>query len=226
MTLDGLWGAIVKVAEDFVDFTSGLKNFGLEYYRRFYGPYRAIVEDNADPAGLGRVSVSCPRARLNKDNNQWLFPMSAGAGKGYGEFFPPEIGDAVWIFFDNGDPSVPACYLGGWYNGSDVPADLAPDPGDAPKKRGWVTPAGNQIIIDDTDGSESVLIKQKSGKVVRIKEDKISVGSEDGSFEPMMKGNTFKEWVNNHTHPHAWGPTQAPTDPMPDGALSEDTETT
>jgi hypothetical protein len=225
MLFEAVMDHLRKLGSDFDEFTGNLKRLGLEYFRRYYGPYRAIVEDNADPAGLGRVTVSCPRARMLKDNGHWLFPMAAGAGPGHGEFFPPEKGDAVWIFFDNGDPNEPACYLGGWYHGSDIDSELAPSPKNAPKKRGWVTPGGNKIIIDDTNGSESILVKQKSGKIVRITKDKISVGSKDGSFEPMLLGKQVKNWLDNHTHPHAYGPTQKPLTPLPQNALSSDTET-
>lgn len=217
---------IKKLSEDFNDFRSQLMRLGLEYFRKYYGPYRAIVESNEDPAGLGRVIVNCPRARLLKDNNIWIFPMMSGAGAGHGEFFPPEKDDAVWVFFDNGDPAVPACYLGGWYHGSDVDSEIAPEASKKPVKRGWVTAGGNKIYFDDTEGSEMIVITRKNGMRIKIVDDKISVGKKDGAFEPMLLGKQVKNYIDNHTHPHAYGPTDKPTNPLPDDALSNDTETT
>lgn len=224
--LDAIYRNIRALADEFGQFRDMLNRFGLEYFRRYYGPYRAIVDDNADPAGLGRVTVNCPRARMPSGNGHWLFPMSSGAGAGHGEFFPPEKGDAVWIFFDNGDPSVPQCYLGGWYHGSDIPEDLSPDGGKPPVKRGWATPGGHEIVLDDTGGSEKILIKHKNGKIVQITSDSLSIGSQNGNFEPILLGKQVKQWLDAHVHQSAWGPTTAPTQPLPDAALSKDTETT
>jgi hypothetical protein len=212
----------------FSEFLEKLMRLGLEYFRRYYGPYRARVISNVDPENRGRVLVECPRARLLAPDpssaSTWALPMMAGAGPGHGEFWPPEKGSVVWVFFDNGDPTAPLCYLGGWYVHGKLDDDIKPK--GAPVKRGWVTPGGNKIILDDTSGSETITITQKDGKIIKITGSKISVGTKDGSFEPMMKGNTVKQWLETHTHPHSWGPTGAPIQPFPPAGLSKDTETT
>src|SRR5205814_1265663 len=98
------------VFSEFTEFVTNLRRLGLEYFRRFYGPYRALVVSNKDPNGLGRIQIECPRAHLSAENNRWIMPMMNAAGAKHGEFWPPEKGEAVWIFFDNGDPTMPACY--------------------------------------------------------------------------------------------------------------------
>ena len=211
------------------DFIEDIYRYGLEKFRRYYGPYRANVTSNKDPLHQGRVQVACPRARLPTQNGIWVYPMMYGAGKNKGVFWPPEEGDSVWIFFDNGDPEVPIGYVGGWYGGqplSEVAAELTPDgTTHQPHKRGFITPGGAKIILDDTSGSEQIRVEHKSGLRVLLTGTKVKVGKKDGSFEPMMRGSTARKWLKTHVHSHPMGPTGPSTTPIPTDILSEDTET-
>ena len=149
-----------------------------------------------------------------------------GAAVKSGLFWPPETGEYVFVFFDNGDPTKPIAYVGGWYAPDEVPDEFEPDSEGNPKKRGFKTPGGHIICLDDTDGKEVVRIRHKDGTVVEwTDKKKVRIGKEDGSFEPMLKGSTVKRWLENHVHPHSWGPTGKPIQPLPPGALSGDTET-
>lgn len=211
---------------DFRSFIEHLYRYGLEFFRRYHGPYRALVVNNQDPEGLGRIIVECPRARLSSDNAVWALPMMNGAGDKYGFFWPPEEGDYVWVFFENGDPESPLCYMGGWYASDEVDDTVAPEDDGVPKKRGFRTKGGHAIILDDNDGAEKITIRHKDGTVVQWTDDnKVRVGNEDGSFEPLVKGSALKQYIDSHTHPHSWGPTGPPTSPLPNSALSNDTET-
>jgi len=214
-------------ADKMEEFLEYLVRFGLEYYRRYYGPYRAKVITNKDPEGLGRIIVEVPRARVPKENGEWVLPMMQGAGKQTGFFWPPEEGDYVFVFFDNGDPRKILGYLGGWFAGGEVHTKLTPEQDGSPKKRGFSTPGGHLIAFSDKDGEEEITIRHKSGSIVKLTSDgKVQAGKEDGSFEPMMKGNTVKQWLTSHTHPHAWGPTGPPIQPFPANGLSDDVEGT
>lgn len=222
----------------FIEFIDNLYRFGLEYFRKYYGPYRAIVVSNKDPLHQGRVQISCPRARLNRNNGIWVYPMTHGAGvsqggdrKGLGKgmFWPPEQGDAVWIFFDNGDPSLPLGYVGGWFGGlplSEVPAEMNPGSDHIPKKRGFITPGGAKIILDDTAGSEEITIENPNGQRVLLQRSKVKIGNKDGNFEPMFKASTVKRWLQNHDHSHPFGPTGPPVEPFPVDGMSDDVENT
>ena len=211
---------------EFREFLENLKTTGLEFFGLFYGPYRAIVEDTADPQGLGRIQVSCPRARLSGLNGIWILPMMAGAGLHSGVFWPPEEAETVWVFFDNGKFSEPACYIGGWWAKEEIHEDLAPTKGEAPTKRGLMTESGHRLVFDDAEGDESITIEHKNGQIFQITSDgKVKAGKKDGSFEPMLRGETVKIYLEGHTHPHSWGPTGPPIQPFPLKGLSDDTET-
>jgi len=70
-------------------------------------------------------------------------------------FWPPNIGDSVWISFESGDPQRPNMYLGGWYGTSDVPDEMGYTDG-RPQRRGFVTRAGHQLIFVDEPGKEGI----------------------------------------------------------------------
>jgi uncharacterized protein involved in type VI secretion and phage assembly len=227
------------------DFLAELRHWGLESFDKYYGPYKAIVISNKDPQGIGRIQVSCPRANIT--TSHWILPMLEGAGRKSGSFWPPEPEDTVFVFFDNGDAQNPLCYMGGWYAQNEIDDDLAPTPGEAPLKRGWQSPGGHKVILDDTqqhenvtiktfggheivlddaNGGEEITIRHKNGKIFQITSGgKVRMGDESGSFEPMLRGTTVKQWLITHKHPHAMGPTGIPIDPFPVDGLSDDSET-
>lgn len=211
----------------FENFIEKIQRLGMEEFRRYHGPYRAQVLSNQDPDGLGRVLVECPRAKFLGKNAVWVDPMWWGAGDGTGIFWPPEDSEFVFVFFDNGDPTKPMAYVGGWYARDEVPEEFDPDEEGHPKKRGFKTPGGHVILLDDTDGKEIIRIRHKDGTVVEWTDDgQVKIGKEGGSYEPLLKGSTVKQWLESHTHPHSWGPTGPPISPLPPNALSKDTETT
>lgn len=67
----------------------------------FYGKYRAVVVDINDPEQLGRIRVKCPKV-LRDMRSSWAcscFPP--------GIFDMPDVGDTVWIEFEDGDVDKP-----------------------------------------------------------------------------------------------------------------------
>jgi hypothetical protein len=212
--------------DKFDAFIDQLTRFGLEYWRRYYGPYKAKVISNNDPSGTGRVLVNCPRSRLGEGNSKWVLPMMSGAGPQCGMFWPPEKDDYVFVFFDNGDPERPCGYLGGWYAEGEIHPDLDTESDGSPKQRGFRTPGGHLISLSDKGGEERVLIRHKDGTIVEwTSGGKVQIGKEGGSFEPLLKGTAVKQYIDSHTHPHSWGPTGPPISPLPPTALSDDSET-
>jgi len=132
--------------------------YGVEFYRVYPGLYRGIVRDNADPQKQGRVKVHVPTMQ-DEAPDIWVKAAMQGAGDGRGIFWPPEVGDPVFVSFAQGQPSRPECYIGGWWarrnDEPDVPEDLGYS-GDYPDKRGFVTRWGHKLIFSDEDGGERV----------------------------------------------------------------------
>jgi len=154
----------------FSNFLDNLLRFGLEYFGRFYGIYRGIVVSNKDEDGVGKIKVQVPAVKGKLELTSWAVPIFRFAGadkddssKKYGEFYPPEEGDGVWVTFENGDPNYPM-YIGGWWADNEIPDEFATsDKETSPTVRGVKTKGGHKILFNDEDGKQSVLVTWTDG---------------------------------------------------------------
>lgn len=145
------------------------------------GVAAAIVTDNEDPEGLGRVKVEYPW-RESGDESYWARIAVPMAGPDRGTYFLPEVDDEVLVAFDDGDIDHPYV-LGMLWNGRDAPPEdnadgdndvrtvksrsgheLTFDDGDRDGKVEITTAAGHEIVLDDASGSEKITIADKSGQ--------------------------------------------------------------
>jgi uncharacterized protein involved in type VI secretion and phage assembly len=126
--------------------------------RRMLGVTTAIVTDNDDPSGQGRVRVKFP---WSGNNSAWAPVMTPMAGDGRGLYCLPEVDDRVLVLFDRGRPESPYV-IGAVWNGKDKP----PLPGGKKKNdlRIFKSRSGHTITLDDTSGQEQVVVVDKSGK--------------------------------------------------------------
>lgn len=80
-------------------------------HQKYHGPFWGMVEATTDPLMLGRVRVRVPL--VYGDENQTPLTIIPWAAPCFPAFWfnPPQVGDAVWVMFENGDPRCPV-YLG------------------------------------------------------------------------------------------------------------------
>ncbi len=90
----------------------------------FYGKYRGIVQNPADPQGLGRVQVSVASV-LGDSKLAWAMPCLPGAGSGVGFYAIPPKDAKVWVEFEAGNPDYPI-WSGGFWDLGDTPAPPGP----------------------------------------------------------------------------------------------------
>jgi Type VI secretion system/phage-baseplate injector OB domain len=128
---------------------------GLEYFKKFYGVYRAEVKRTDDPQSRGRVQILCPEVGHTSTINKWVDPSVSAAGLNRGMFWPPEVGDSAWVCFERGDPALPKVYFGGWYGTSDVPSEFDAAKGE-PMKRGFVLRRGHSLVFTEKSGEEAI----------------------------------------------------------------------
>ena len=166
--------------------------FGFErMFNRYYGIYRGIVIDNVDPESRGRCRVLIPsighQSDKNVQPNLYAIPCMTGlsvgkSGQPHGCFFPPDIGDQVFIVFEDGLPSNPI-YLGGWVHAGTENGGVLRSQ-DAHIK-GIRTKYGHYISFNDESGVVTVERGGGEGAVsgtkVTLDGPTISVVSQDGS---------------------------------------------
>ena len=63
--------------------------------------YRAVVADVRDPADRGRIKVMIP-ALSGTAKGEWVWPVVSA-----GYVVTPDVGDQVWVVFENGDKETP-----------------------------------------------------------------------------------------------------------------------
>lgn len=138
------------------------------YGGRFYGVYPALVTDNQDPDGQGRVKVRLPWSPdvEGGEYEVWarLATMMAGAGRG--SWFIPDPDDEVLLSFAGGDPRLPFV-IGMLWNGQDTP----PESMDADNKIKAITSRnGVRVAMEDADGQEKLTLETPGGQKLTMKD--------------------------------------------------------
>jgi uncharacterized protein involved in type VI secretion and phage assembly len=130
----------------------------------FPGLYAARVTSVDDPARLGRIKVSVPSV-FGADAPEletWARPCWP-----HGHFFVPDVGNFVWVTFENADPAAPV-WLGEWFPAGTEPPEAGARP---PVKRVVRTASGNRILLDDTAGREQIVLEDATGNRIELRPD-------------------------------------------------------
>jgi uncharacterized protein involved in type VI secretion and phage assembly len=155
------------------------------------GVVTAIVVDNEDPLGEGRVRLTYPWLHASMET-EWCRVCQLYAGDGYGSFFVPEKGDEVLVSCVHGDLNE-AIVLGGLYNGKDKPAGKREKPPGADEKL-IRTKGKHQVLLDDTSNKKKIEIKSSAGQVLLLddKDNKVVISTGSGqSIEMKKNGNSI-----------------------------------
>lgn len=125
----------------------------------------AIVTDNQDPEGYGRVKVKYPWLAEDQASD-WARVVAPGGGGKRGIEFLPEINDEVLVGFELGDMQYPYV-LGGLWNGKDALPEQVTSARQV-QKRLIRSRAGHTITLDDSDAGGGVTIEDKNGNKVLL----------------------------------------------------------
>jgi uncharacterized protein involved in type VI secretion and phage assembly len=153
---------------------------------RWYGVYPALVSDIRDPDSQGRVKVTLPWApdTGGQRYEAWARLATLMGGNNRGSWFIPDTGDEVLVIFQAGDPRHPFV-IGGLWNGRDAPP-ASMDGGGKNAKKVLRSRNGVVITLDDTDGSESLVLETPAGQKVTLQDGPGSVEIVDSN------GNSVK----------------------------------
>lgn len=117
----------------------------------------AIVKDNNDPQGMGRVRVQFFWQK-GEQLSPWIRMIQPYAGSGKGFYFIPEVGEEVMVDFENSNAERPFV-LGTHYNGE-------AKSGYKPTTKAIHTQSGTKILLNDAEGS--VRIEDASGNIYEM----------------------------------------------------------
>ncbi|MFB6155710.1 MAG: phage baseplate assembly protein V [Haloferacaceae archaeon] len=139
----------------------------------------AVVSDNQDPDGLGRVRVTYPW-RATDDVSYWARVAVPMAGPDAGTYFLPEEGDEVLVAFENGDLEHPYV-VGALWNGKREPPETNSDGNN--DVRTVRSRSGHELTFDDASDGGGITIETSGGHTVTLEDtsgsEKVTV--EDGS---------------------------------------------
>ena len=137
---------------------------------RWYGAFPALVTDNVDPEGQGRVKISLPWApdTENARYDTWARLATFMAGNNRGSWFIPDVDDEVLIVFEGGDPRRPYV-IGSLWNGSDKPPETMDGAGKNFKKV-LRSRNGVKMTLDDTDGREQFILETPGAQKLTLKD--------------------------------------------------------
>jgi uncharacterized protein involved in type VI secretion and phage assembly len=146
---------------------------------RWYGVFPALVLDNQDPDGQGRVKVWLPWSpdTAGARYEAWARMATLMGGNNRGSWFIPDTGDEVLVAFEAGDPRRPYV-LGGLWNGSDAPPQSMDSNNN---KKVLRSRNGVKITLDDTDGSETMTLETPAGQKVTLSDSPASVEIDDSN---------------------------------------------
>jgi len=122
----------------------------------FYGKYRGIVTDIADPDNRCRIKARVP-AVLDDQVSTWAEAALPFAGDGHGFVMLPVVGDGVWIEFEAGNLNNPI------WTGCIAPSGGRPDP-QGERVRVIVTDAGHKVVLDE-EANEIKLVHPGGGEL-------------------------------------------------------------
>ncbi len=167
----GLFDGAMAVSNPLRWLIGQVRELGFEYvFHRYYGIYRGLVIDVADPENRGRARLQIPDIGQETADDvpldQWALPCMPGLSVGekqgqmHGSFHPPNVGDQVWVNFEGGDTRYPV-YIGGWlpanqFQGDDLIHNSA-------LRKGIRTATGHFIRLSDDPDDLHITISKGDG---------------------------------------------------------------
>lgn len=151
---------------------------------QFYGVYPALVTDNQDPDGQGRVRIKLPWSPDSDGSayEAWARVATMMAGNNRGSWFIPDPEDEVLVAFEGGDTRRPYV-VGMLWNGSDSPPERMDSDNNL---KTILSRAGIRITMDDTSGAVKLTLSTPGGHSLEFDDGSRSVTATDSN------GNTIK----------------------------------
>ncbi|SEM11080.1 Uncharacterized conserved protein, implicated in type VI secretion and phage assembly [Aquimarina amphilecti] len=146
----------------------------------------AVVVDNVDPEGMGRVKIQYAWQKETGETSPWIRQASLAGGAGQGMYFVPEKGDEVIVDHEGDNAELPIV-KGSVTNASSVPESFKSGNNHL---KAIKTRSGNQVTLNDADGSVTIadpsgntIIMGGNGEITINAPNKITFSSTDIAIE-------------------------------------------
>lgn len=174
-----------------MDFEKVVSNLVQQVERRYYGKYRGLVVDNADPEHLGRLTLRVPSVLGSDVVTGWATPcVPYGGDANQGVLFIPEVGAGVWVEFEEGDLEFPI-WVGTFWSKpggeSEAPkpnaADGAEDGAvqDPPTSKIIKTKKGHTLQFEDGDDARITLCEGVNKHLITLEANGITIKDKFGN---------------------------------------------
>jgi hypothetical protein len=153
--------------------------------QKYYGKYRGVVLDNADPMLMGRILAMVPDVSSLLPTS-WCMPCVPGGGLQAGMLVVPSIGAGVWIEFEQGDPDYPiwsGCY---WGSPAEIPALVHLSPPGLSSMT-FQTTLQNGMVINDVPGpAGGIILKSTTGAAIIVNDTGIYLSNGKGAVVTLV----------------------------------------
>jgi uncharacterized protein involved in type VI secretion and phage assembly len=164
--------------------------------RRYYGKYKATVQNNIDPEMRGRLTLIIPSI-LGLVPSSWAepcVPLAGPTGPPMGVYMVPPPGAGVWVEFEEGDLNHPIWSGCRWGAPSDIPplahAGLPVSPNIVMQTAGQ-----NTLVVSDLPGpTGGLMLKSATGATLIVNDTGIYIQNGKGA-SIVMTGPTVT--INN-----------------------------
>lgn len=169
---------------DFFDVPSNNKS---NLIGTFVGVTTGIVKENWDSKFPGMVKVEVMLGETGKTQTKWIRVLSPYAGKNYGYYALPEVGDEVLVSFNMGNTNRPYVLGSLWNNKNKIPEGTANEKNTIKK---LVTKGGHEIIFDEEDKKEKIEITTPKKLKISLEDEKEVINIQDKSGNNILTINS------------------------------------
>jgi hypothetical protein len=166
---------------------------------RYYGKYRGTVVNNIDPEQRGRIQAMVPDVQ-GLVPTTWALPCLPIAGKQEGVYMVPQVGAAVWIEFEQGDPDYPIWVGGFWGAVAEVPTAALTPPIPPGQNIVFQTSLQHLLVISDAapipitapipapapPGTGGIVLRSPSGAMIVVNDAGIFINNGKGASIEMI----------------------------------------
>ncbi len=144
------------------------------------GLLNAVVKENYDEKHKGMVKVEYIMGEKNKKTSDWVRVMTPYGGKGYGNYWLPEINTEVVVGFIHGNLNIPVVLGCLWNNEDQQPEKTVTEKNTV---KTIMTKAGNKITFSEEEGKEKITIETPKSHQVILDDEKESITLQDKKGE-------------------------------------------